>query len=263
MLDLGDPWALTGRKPASKWRLAARRAQAAERFLWQHAAGGIVTTGAQETSLRALFPNLRLLCRPNGYTAVEEAGDLSRAASAPSPELRLVQFGAVYGERLPIGNWLSRLRCDAGLERLTFVNYGPVASPELLQVDDPGVTVEVRRPIAWEEAFKVSQKFDAAVVVGNLDPGQLPSKAIQYLTLPIPRIAVVGGRAGNELARFATERPGYVAVEVGAGDDLALAIDHVRRAWAPEELAPPASDSWPEAATEVAEFAIKCWAPDR
>jgi hypothetical protein len=53
-------------------RLSLQRAKAAETFLWRHAAAGVVTTETQASGLRALFPDLELLVRPNGYLAADE-----------------------------------------------------------------------------------------------------------------------------------------------------------------------------------------------
>src|SRR4029079_8947810 len=101
--------------------------------------------------------------------------------------------------------------------------------------------------------------FDGAVVVGNKDPAQLPSKAIQYLTLPIPRLALTGGRPGDELAGFAAAKPGFVGIEIGAEDGPVRAIEHLRRPWTAAELAAPVEDAWPSVSRRVAEFASERW----
>jgi hypothetical protein len=275
VVDVGDPWALT--EPARSPRfprvrlLARRRAEAAEAILWRHAAAGVVTTETQASGLRALFPDLNLLCRPNGYTpAAEPAVDrepahaaLNRYAPrvdvASGGELRLVQFGSVNPAKLPIGGWLSRLRAVAGLTNVRFVNYGSVDRPDLLLTQDPAVVIEIHDPIDWGRACEIARGFDAAVVVANTNPAELPSKSIQYLTLPVPRIAVTASRDPGELGAFAAQRPGFIAIDVDSREDIPRLIAHLRRAWSDEELSPPAGDSWAEVAREVVGFAIEAW----
>ena len=276
VVDAGDPWALTEPilPPRSRF-LSLRRAKAAEAFLWRHAAAGVVTTRTQASSLRALFPDLNLLCRPNGYTTAAEpvtpreparavAHDAlnryaPRADAASAGELRLVQFGSVNPVKLPIGGWLSRLRDAAGLASVRFANYGPVDRPELLQTQDPAVVVEFHDPVDWGRACQIARDFDAAVVVANRNPAELPSKSIQYLTLPIPRIAVTASGDPGELGAFAAQRPGFIAVDVDSREDIPRLIAHLRRAWSDEALSPPAGDSWAEVAREVVGFAIEAW----
>lgn len=276
VVDAGDPWALTEPLPFPRSRfLSLRRAKAAEAFLWRHAAAGVVTTRTQASSLRALFPNLNLLCRPNGYTTAAEPvtpREPTRAVAhdaldrgtrrvdvASTGELRLVQFGSVNPVKLPIGGWLSRLRDAAGLTRVRFANYGPADRPELLQTQDPAVVVEFHDPVDWGRACQIARGFDAAVVVANRNPAELPSKSVQYLTLPVPRIAVTASRDRGELGAFAAQRPGFIAVGVDSRDDIPRMIAHLRRAWSDEELSPPAGDSWAEVAREVVGFAIEAW----
>ena len=258
-VDVGDPWVVTA-NPGDWGRVWGRfrgRARAAETFLWENAAAGVVTTETQASRLRYLFPDLNLLCRPNGYDAAETGGGGTEIRRAPNDELRLVQFGSVYEVRLPIGPWLSRLRQAAGCETLVFANYGYMPRPELLQSTDPSVVLESHAPVDWASACEIARGFDAAVVIGNQDPAQLPSKAVQYLTLPIPRIAVTSGPC-SDLAAFAAERPGFIAVDIDSANDIAPALAHLRRAWS-SELAPPPGDSWDAVAREIAEFAIEAW----
>lgn len=259
VVDVGDPWALTGNAPASTRTIAGRRARSAESFLWSNAAGGIVTTESQAAALHALFPGLSLLSRPNGYVEADvDHPRPPRASPRGSTELRLVQFGALYSIRLPVGDWFARLRREAGVDRVHVVNYGHVIDESLLG-QAPGVTIELRPPIQWSEALRVATDFDAALVVGNRDPVQLPSKAVQYQTLPIPRIALTTGQPGDELASFADTRTGFVAVGIDSRSDLTRAVDRLRRSWSADELEPPPSDSWPEVGREIVEFVLRCW----
>jgi hypothetical protein len=262
VVDVGDPWALTDRAPHPRAELPARRrAKKAEAFLWRHAAAGVVTTRTQATDLRAFFPDLELLCRPNGYTTPAEPAVEREPAKdlASAGELRLVHFGSVNYARLAVGEWLSMLREAAGLTSVRFANYGPVDRPELLQTRDPAVVLEFHDPVDWGEACQIARGFDAAVVPANQNPTALPSKAIQYLTLPIPRIAVTASGDRGELGEFAGRRPGFLSVDVDSREDIPRLIAHVRREWSDEELRPPAEDSWAEVAREIAEFAIESW----
>jgi hypothetical protein len=260
VVDVGDPWWLTEPRPYPWWRqVSVRRAQAAERFLWGHAAGGVVTTGSQADSLQALFPDLSLLVRPNGYTpAPEPVIDVEPRTAVPG-ELRLVQFGSVSDIKLSIGEWLSTLRNVAELTRVRFVNYGSVARPDLVESRDPRVTVDLRDPVDWGRACQIARSFDAAVVVANSNPATLPSKAVQYLTLPIPRIALTANRNRGELAAFAAEQPGFIAAGLGSPDDIPQLIAHLHRPWSDDELSPPAGDSWAEVARKVVRFAVQSW----
>jgi hypothetical protein len=268
VVDAGDPWVLTEPFPASWSRpLPRRRAKSAEAFLWHHAAAGVVTTERQARSLKALFPDLDLLVRANGYTptaegqgpanAAPEAGD--RRAQRAEGELRLVQFGSVNPRKLPIGAWLSKLRRVAGLERVRFANYGSVNRPDLLATEDPAVVIEAHEPVEWGRACEIARGFDAAVVVANINPDELPSKSIQYLTLPIPRVAVTAASDRGELGAFAEERPGFIGVRADSEEDVPRLLSHLRHAWSHDELSPPAGDAWGAVARQVVQFALDAW----
>jgi len=272
VLDAGDPWVLTEPFPASWSRpLPRRRAKSAEAFLWRHAAAGVLTTQRQARALKALFPDLDLLVRPNGYTptaagenparATREAGD--GAAPRTAGELRLIQFGSVNARKLSIGGWLSRLRRIAGLTRVSFVNYGSVARPDLLRSEDRGVVIEVHEPVGWDRACQIARGFDAAVVVANTNPDELPSKSIQYLTLPIPRVAVTESSDPGELGAFADQRPGFIAVRSASDEDIPGLLGHLRRTWSEEDLKPPAADAWDSVARQVVRFAVDAWDRNR
>jgi hypothetical protein len=272
VVDAGDPWVLTEPFPASWPRpVPRRRAKSAEAFLWRHAAAGVVTTERQAQALRALFPDLELLVRPNGYTPTagcegpadeaREAGD--RDAPRTAGELRLVQFGSVNPRKLPIGGWLARLRRVAGLRRIRFANYGSVSRPDLLESEDPAVVIEAHEPVEWKEACEIARKFDAAVVVANINPDELPSKSVQYLTLPIPRVAVTAPSDPGELGAFAARRPGFIAVDIDSQEDVPRLLGHIQRAWSADELGPPPGDSWNLVARQVAQFALDAWDRNR
>jgi hypothetical protein len=262
VVDIGDPWVLTEPAPGG-WprRLSLLRAKAAETFLWRHAAAGVVTTQTQASGLQALFPDLELLVRPNGYLGADESGlqGASAGAGRDDGELRLVHFGSINSRRVPVGEWLSALPGAAGIKRVRFANYGPVNHPELLHAQNPAVAIEAHDAVDWAQACQIARSFDAAVVVGNADPAKLPSKAIQYLTLPVPRVALTGSGDGGELAAFATRRPAFVQAGLDSPEDIPRMVAHLRRAWSDEDLSPSAGDSWGEVAREVLRFAIQSW----
>lgn len=254
VLDVGDPWVLTADRFLDSW-LTIKRARRAERYLWRNSAGGIVTTKPQRDRLRTIFPDLPFLCRPSGY----HEASLDVAPRTPSSNvLRLVHYGTVYAARLSLSAWLSRLRLESGVSGLHFVNYGEDFGSSLTS-DDPTVTFELREPVEWEDARRTSVEFDGAIVIGNQNPTLLPSKAIKYLTLPIPRIALTANREDDVLAEFATSRPGYALAFTDSERPLVDVIAHLRRHWTREELSPPAADSWREVEREIIEFSIRCW----
>jgi hypothetical protein len=100
-----------------------------------------------------------------------------------------------------------------------------------------------------------------ALVVGNVNPGQLPSKAVQYLTLPIPRLAITEGSPSDALAAYAGETPGWLALS--PGDSLAAdrVAEHLAADWSGDRLSPPADESWPGVARTIADFVQRCVAP--
>ena len=76
--------------------------------MWTNASGAILTTAQQAAALRELFPELRVLVRPNGFPLLDGgssggAGGASRDGST----LRMAHFGDVSSARLdpaPLGD---------------------------------------------------------------------------------------------------------------------------------------------------------------
>jgi hypothetical protein len=95
--------------------------------------------------------------------------------------------------------------------------------------------------------------------VANTHPGTLPSKAIQYLTLPVPRIALTANDDPGELGAFAARNPGFIAVGLDSGEDISRMTTELGRIWSDEELSPPPDDTWDKVAREVVEFAVEAW----
>ncbi|MGI8660805.1 MAG: glycosyltransferase [Thermoleophilaceae bacterium] len=257
VVDAGDPWTLTGREAATRL-LAHRRAQRAERRLWLGAAGAIVTTPHQRDRLKALFPELRTLVRPNGYipTAPAEAapgGESPRDRST----LRLVHFGQLSDVRLDIVPFLTELGQSGRWSSVEFVQFGD-DYVGMLEAVPPEIGVERHAVRPWEEILALAPTFDLAVVVGHRSGLQLASKTIQYQSLPIPRLALTGGWPDDALAAYVTDRPGWLIVPTGQPDAAGLVWEHVHRRWSTDDLRAPEGDSWPRVAEEISGFISDC-----
>ena len=249
VVDLGDPWALTippGERPAmGRWR-AAR----CEWFVWRFASAGVVTTALQAAALRKVFPSLPIVVRPNGFRSVPAPA--APAAWPSSRTLRLAHYGNLYGSRLPIGPLLSGLAASGRWEHVVFTQYGEDWTGALKGVS-PGVRVNTHPPLPWEKVVASASEHDLAVVVGNRNPAQLPSKAVQYLTLPLARLAVVGEDPSDALTEYVRDKPGWMTVPWDAPADVAsrAIAAHAARAWTRRQLAPPAAESWAEVAATL------------
>src|ERR1700755_2370123 len=176
------PWPLT-ESPDERLPSGQLRAARCERFIWRHASAAVVTTDMQADALRRLFPALPVVVRPNGY----------RPAPLPAPAglragsdwtLPLVHYGSLYSPRLDIGPLLSRLAASGEWDSVVFTQQGDDWTGALNQMP-PTVHVQTGRQQPWNEVVAAATQHDLAVVVGNHDPATLPSKAVQYLTLPI------------------------------------------------------------------------------
>jgi hypothetical protein len=103
-----------------------------------------------------------------------------------------------------------------------------------------------------------ASECDLALVVGNLNPDQLPSKAVQYLTLPVPRLAVTEGSPEDALAGYVCDKPGWLALSAGDPAAPRLVEEHLAKGWTAESLRPPPREAWPAVADTVAEFVERC-----
>lgn len=72
----------------------------------------------------------------------------------------------------------------------------------------------------------------------------MPSKAVQYLTLPIPRIAMVNSGDADALATYAGDKPGWAVVEDNGHQADEIIASHLSRSWLPVDLQAPTSESW-------------------
>jgi hypothetical protein len=213
----------------------------------------VLTTEQQAAALRQLFPHLNVLVRPNGFFPT----DLSPPASGSESErrgssIRLAHFGELSSDRVSVASFLRTLAESGIWDHVEFHQHGSDWTGSLVEVRQVRVVFHERRP--WNEIVASAADYDAAVVVGNRDPMLLPSKAVSYLQLPIPRLAVVDGATRDALTAFTADRPGWALV--AATDERAASIvrEHTARTWTAAELAPPASESWDRVADEVAQF---------
>ena len=192
VVDVGDPWVLTASKPLLRG-LGAVRARSAETHLWSGASGGIVTTTGQADALRAKFPTLPVLVRANGVDIVQRSEQRTgpqHARGESASSLAIAHFGQLSHVRLSIRPFLERLAKSGKWERIELHQFGSDWSGEL--ADQSAVPVIFHAPRPWSEIVDIAERYDLALVVGNQNPTQLPSKAVSYLQLPIPRLAVVG-----------------------------------------------------------------------
>lgn len=256
VVDAGDPWALTS--PGSGTRLlATRRCRRAERSIWSGAAGAVVTTRQQADVLAGLFPGLPALVRPNGYDPPAASGAAPPSAPRDRERLRLVHYGMLSFLRVDVTELLAALVASGRWRSVSFTQYGDDHAG-MLRNAPPGVEIERLPARPWPEVMAGAHRYDLAVVVGNWLTGQLPSKAIQYTTLPIPRLALTARESDDALAEYVGGRPGWLALGVGDGDAAARVGEHVDRAWSEAELAPPPEEAWPAVAEQVAGFVARC-----
>jgi hypothetical protein len=254
VVDVGDPWVLTASKPLLRG-LGAVRARAAETRLWSGASGGIVTTTGQADALRAKFPTLPVLVRANGLDVVEPTEQrLGRrqARGESAAVLTIAHFGQLSHVRLSIIQVLERLAKSGRWDRVEMHQFGPDWTGELSEQWAAPVILHEPRP--WSEIIDIARRYDLALVVGNKNPTQLPSKAVSYLQLPIPRLAVVGDCATDSLAAYVADKPGWLTLDVGAPDIAARVHDHVSRSWTWADLRPPQTESWDLVSDTVVRF---------
>lgn len=258
VVDIGDPWVLTiaGGRPATR-NFGRMRARSAERRLWSRAAGAVVTTESQASALRRFFPQLQVLVRPNGFApedAARTAAHEPDRSSASNTRLRLVHFGDIFAARLRIESFLSSLALSGRWDEIEFHQYGRDWTGVLKVQTDVQAVFHDRRP--WSEIIELAEQYDLAVVVGNLDPTTLPSKAISYLQLPIPRLAVVQDDRNDALADYVSGKPGWMVLRAEGSDAPEAIARHTSRNWTSAELAPPATEAWDNVSREVSQFVL-------
>ncbi|HSR95353.1 MAG TPA: hypothetical protein VLK56_10855 [Solirubrobacterales bacterium] len=257
VVDAGDPWVLTEVGPFPN-TVAVSRSRRAEPPIWRNAAGVVVTTRQQGDNLKRLFPHLRILARPNGYVATPAPAGPPRGPERDPASLTLAHFGTLSRVRVDIVPLLAELQRSGRWRTITFVQFGDDYVGMLQRVPG-GVRVERHPSQPWGEIVARAADFDAAVVLGNQRGYLLPSKAVQYLTLPIPRLAVTNGEPDDALAVFAGAQQGWMVAPSDGEPEVDRRVwEHVERDWTVAELAPPAAESWPQVAAQVAAFIEGC-----
>lgn len=249
VLDVGDPWVLTGgetKPPVPPWR-----ASHGEKILWDNATAAIVTTEAQAADWRHLYPQKPLLIRPNGFKPLDASP--SRRAPGDGSVLRLAHFGILSAGRVDPVPMLTDLWESGRWQAIEFIQFGDDYGVGLGRVPD-GVRVTHRDPLPWSSVAQMSGEFDAVLVIAYPTPKLLPSKAIEYSTLPLPRIALTNSDPQDALRIYSAEHGGWLAVSNGEADIAAQVAQHVSRPWTDAELAPSPEDSWPEASARIVEF---------
>ena len=259
VVDVGDPWVLTAPEGrAASRNLGLRRARSAEHRLWSGASGAIVTTEGQALGLRRLFPKLPVLIRPNGFGSVRSqpsSGGVGTPSSADGSVLRLAHFGHIYVARLEIERFLALLARHGAWSRIEFHQYGADWTGRLKAQD--AVTVIFHEPQPWSEIVDSAVNFDLAVVIGNHDARTLPSKAVEYLQLPIPRLAVVEDERHDALAQYVADKPGWIVLRLDETSSAEAIRNHLRQPWSEVDLAAPEEEQWDRVAAELVRFVLQ------
>jgi hypothetical protein len=84
----------------------------------------------------------------------------------------------------------------------------------------------------------------------------MPSKAVQYLTLPIPRIAVVNSGDVDALAEYVMDRPGWAVIDDENTMASEIVASHLLRPWRQIDLQAPASESWDAVEHALGDFVV-------
>ncbi len=256
VVDVGDPWALTARRPDTH-ALALLRSRRAETRMWSGAAGAVVTTAAQRDALQVRFPELPVLVRPNGLE-IGVPGSAPRSARSDLETLRLVHFGSTNRARIDVRPILNRLARAGPWRRIEFTQFGQFGADWQRTLRGLAAEVDVRlqHPLPWSEVVRRASEFDAALVIGNVDPSMLPSKVVGYLSLLIPRIAITSDPERDAIGTYLRDQSGWLVLRPDSPDAAELVRRHISRNWTPAELAAPASESWEAVAEEVADFVL-------
>ena len=254
VLDAGDPWVLTMAKPLTPMPLG--RARRAERFLWEHAAGAVLTTTAQQAPFQKMFPRLPMLVRPNGYKVVDVAP--SPARQREPGRLRIAHFGILSVYRIDPVPMILELQRSGPWESIEFCQYGEDFGAGLDRLVSAGVHVEHNATRPWHEVVAHASEFDVALVVSYPLPALLPSKAIEYSALPLPRVGLTNPDPGDALREFARSHAGWLTISNGEADIPRRFEEHLERPWSADELAASPEDAWPTVAARVGDFVSSC-----
>lgn len=255
VVDIGDPWALT-LPPSEAPAMGGVRAARCEEYVWRFASAGVVSTPLQAALLQERFQKLPLIVRPNGYRPTKWPSAASSQARTDRT-LRLVHYGNLYESRLDVSRLIGGLARCGEWDSVILTQQGHDWTG-ILRAMPPAVQVEIYEPAPWEEVVAGAREHDLALVVGNCNPAQLPSKAVQYLTLPIPRLAIAGHERSDSLADYVRDKPGWLTLPWDTPIDFAreAVVSHLRQPWSADTLAPPVNESWEVVAATLAEVLL-------
>jgi hypothetical protein len=172
----------------------------------------------------------------------------------------MVHFGNLYEPRVDVSPLLATLQSSGRWTRIIFALYGSDWTGALKRIPE-AIEIERRDPVPWRQAMDLASDYDVALALGNRNPAQLPSKAVQYLTLPIPRLAVTERARGDALAEYVKDKPGWLTIAADDPDAGQSLAHHLGRTWSPNQLVPPLAESWPAVAEEVVAFLDTCFDP--
>jgi hypothetical protein len=231
--DLGDPW------PEAREDFAAERGRALGA-----AAALVTTTPVLAERLRPdLAPGAEVLIAPNG-------GEIRRrpAGDTPDPPL-FVHLGAINAGRVDPRPAFEAL---TGLERegrIEFRSHTTGFHPDL---DDlPGERLPM---LDHADALELSSRAAGALVLGNDDPAQLPSKAFEIACTETWALCV--SESDDEPARSLLETTGH-AVSAGTNTEAGVrgaAEEILEREARGERPAPDESLAWDARIDQVAEL---------
>ena len=207
-----------------------------------------------------------MVVRPNGYQLAQpSAGSAERPAPPLRRTLRLVHYGNLYSSRLDVAPLLARLAGCGKWDSVVFTQQGNDWSGALRGLP-AAARVEVGAQQSWEQVVAAAPQHDLAIVVGNRNPAQLPSKAVQYLTLPIPRVAIVSGDPSDALSAYVRDKPGWMILpwDASAEDAAGAVAAHVEPPGPLSSLLRPrmrAGRRWPSRWSTFCCSTL--WAPDQ
>jgi hypothetical protein len=169
--------------------------------------------------------------------------------------LKIVHYGNLYAPRIDLAAFLDSIADKGVWKSIRFTLYGHNWGGSLARVRSC-LEIEVREPRPWHEIVVAAGDHDVALVVGNRNSAQLPSKAVQYLTLPIPRAALVSGKSSDALEAYVSDKPGWLTISALAdpADSAARLAAHVEHRWTARELRAPDSEAWPAVTARILAF---------
>ena len=190
----GRPWRSMGshRSEPFKRTLSSRRQRECRAKTMGGSRGRSIDYRTAGRGARSLYPDLPIMVRPNGYLPVESSATPGNARRRKARGLAARPLR--NASRAPTSASSGRLSAwpiPGYGSRVEFIQFGADWSGVLATLPD-NVAVEYRTQEPWSRIVQTAGEFDAAVVVGfnRRNRWRLPSKSIQYLTLPIPRLAI-------------------------------------------------------------------------